>query len=447
MKSVEMAWSLALLMTVILICWISYACYRFIEATIASIPCEAFIILGVVCCASFGLIVSGGSIYIVRWMSYRSRHIFAKNGLYPHVYNGQGFVNLNEDGSQRIAALSSCKPSASVISKVAESWQQIGNQDPAMIPGPAAESKPTLTVEEVMNSNPKVSPHWLLIGSTGSGKTCASYGILSQLNQLHSCEFVITEPGGVNWGNQAKATKTVDIANVIIDINKEMERRQELLRKNDVDHVSELPNPLPYIVLVSEETDSVFDDLRLTDKALRTAAIIALRGIARMGRKAGVCLVAVSQSGTVDVFDSHVRKNLGNVLLFRSEHTVADAWRVGEKLNSLRAGMAYSVPHSDFVQFGYQQRPQLAQGAYQKAVQCDTPVVPFVPVLGGCSAVVQRLERGCEPDEQLAEQLRQLHQSGTSKTKLCEQVWGYKDGVVFGILNRILGVPSIQEVL
>jgi hypothetical protein len=242
----------------------------------------------------------------------------------------------------------------------------------------------------------------------------------------------------VNWGDQAAATKTVDIAKVIIDTQKEMERRQEILRANDVDHVSALPIPLKYLVLVSEETDSVFDDLRLTDKALRTAAIIALRSIARMGRKAGVCLIAVSTSGTVDVFDAHVRKNLGNVLLFRNEHTVAASWRIGEKLNGLPVGMAYSVAHEDFVQFDLKQRPQLAKCGHEKAVQCDTPVASVVPVVGGCSAVVPRLERGCEPDEQLAEQLRQLHKSGASKTKLCEQIWGYKDGVVFGILNKIL---------
>lgn len=248
----------------------------------------------------------------------------------------------------------------------------------------------------------------------------------------------------MNWGNQAKATATVDIANTIIGVQKEMERRQELLRNNDVDHVSALPNPLKYLVLVSEETDSVFDDLKMTNRGLRTAAIVALRSIARMGRKAGICLVAVSQSGTADVFDSHVRKNLGNVLLFRSEHTVADAWRVGEKLNALRAGMAYSLAHEDFVQFDLQERPQLAQGTFQKAVQADTQVVP---VECGFNAVVQRLERGCEPDEQLAEQLRQLYQKGVSKTKLCEQVWGYKDGVVFGILNSILGSPLNQEMV
>lgn len=443
MKSVEMAWSLALLMTVVLICWISYACYRFVETTIASIPCEVFIILGIVCCASIGLIVSGGSIYIVRWMSYRSRHIFARNGLYPHVYNGQGYVNLNEDGSQRIAALSACKPSASVISKVAESWQQIGKEDPALIPGPAAAPAP-LSVSEVMAFDPKISPHWLFIGCTGSGKTCASYQILSEFSRLHGCEFVICEPGGVNWGEQAKATKTAEIADVIIDVHEEMVRRQELLRQHDVAHVAELPEPLPCLVLVIEETDSVFDDLKLSDRTLRTHAMIALRGIARMGRKAGVCLVAVSTSGAADVFDSTIRKNLSNVFLFRNEHTVSESWRIGRKLNRLPVGMAYSIAHEDVVQFDRVNRPQLVSGWSPKPAWSGASGVPVAPVVAQSEASLPRLARGCEPDEQLAAQLRQLHQSGVSKTKLCKQVWGYKDDVAFGLLNGILGAGGVQ---
>jgi hypothetical protein len=445
MKSIEMAWSLALLMTVILICCIIYACYRFVETTIASIPCEAFIILGLVCCASLGFVVSGASVFAVRWMSYRSQQIFAKRGLFPHVYDGRVFVNLNEQGAQTMAALSAGgKPPAAVVSKM------LDRLDPALIPGPAAEPRPSLAVDEVMSFDPKTSPHWFLVGSTGSGKTSASYQILSQLKRLHGCEFVIAEPRAVNWGNQANATTIKSIAELIIEVKEEMERRQDLLREHDVDHITALPTPPPYRVLVAEELDTVFDDLKLADRGLRTAAIIALRSIARMGRKAGVCLVAVSTSGTSDVFDSSVRKNLSNVLLFRNEHTVAESWRIGQKLNGLKPGMAYSVAHSDFVQFDAVHRPQLVQKTSPQPAQCDSPVVPVVPVVaGGCDAVVPvvpRLERGCEPDEQLAEQLRQLVKSGLSKTKLCEQLWGYKDGAKLALLNSILAVDARQEV-
>ena len=140
-----------------------------------------------------------------------------------------------------------------------------------------------------------------------------------------------------------------------------MVERQALLRQYDVDHVQDLPEPLPYIVLVAEETESVLDDLRLTDRSTRDATIIALRSIARMGRKCGVCLVAVTQSGTTDVFDSHVRRNLSNVLLFRSQHTTGETWRVSQsvKLAELPTGAAWSVRHSSVVSFPRMARPAL----------------------------------------------------------------------------------------
>ncbi len=138
-----------------------------------------------------------------------------------------------------------------------------------------------------------------------------------------------------------------------------------ILRSNDADHASDLD--LPYLMLVAEETDTVLDDLRLTNREMRTATVIALRNIARMGRKAGVCLLAVSQSGTTDVFDAHVRKNLSNVILFRSEHTVAETWRVaGVRLSTLPAGTAYSVPHGALLSFPLTSRPRLP-------IWCDLP--------------------------------------------------------------------------
>lgn len=440
MKALEMAYGLALLVTVILVCCISYGCYRFVNLTISSIPYEALLLLGLTCCASAGAVVSGGALFVLRWLSARSRQIYAKNGLYPHVCDGMGgYVNLNEAGAQSIAALSACRPSAGTVGKIAETCRQIGSYDPALIPGPAAPAM--LTVEEVVSFDPRQTPHVLCIGSTGSGKTSATYQILSAMMNRHRCEFIVCELGGVNWGIQAMATKIEDIAKVIINADEEMGRRQELLRLHDVDHVSALPQPLPYKVIVLEEMDAVFDRLKLTNQAMRREVLVALRNIARMGRKAGICLVAVSQSGTTDAFDAQCRKNFGNVFLFHSEHTVSNAWQVGERLNNLPAGMAYSVAHGGFVQFGLSPRPQLVRNdscAAEESGNAVAPVDPVVPVVAQPEVSLPRLSRGCEPDEQLAEQLRQLHQSGVSKTKLCKAVWGYKDDVALGVLNGVL---------
>lgn len=302
----------------------------------------------------FVFLVIGGAVSIVRWMNLKSRAVHHNDGLFPVMYHSGQYVNVNHEHAQALAVMHSAgRATSSSVGKVLD-WQPTAPVPELPAPVPA------LTPSDVVDVDPRTSPHWLLVGSTGSGKTVASYRILSELTRRNPCQVTICEPGGVNWAGQATATNTRDIAQTIGDVHNELVRRQDLLRQADCDHVRDLPEPLPYVVLVAEETETVLDDLKLTDRATRDATIIALRSIARLGRKAGIILVAVTQSGTTDVFDSHVRKNIGNVLLFRSEHTVSEMWRLaGVRLSDLAPGWAYSVRHGAMVQFPMTARPTL----------------------------------------------------------------------------------------
>lgn len=426
MKALEMANSMALFVATTFVVAFCYVAYRISESVVESIPPVAFTIAGTTILFSFVAVIMAAARFIVDWMSIRARQIQPKGGLYPYMHDNGRYINLNEAGAQNLAVVASlAKLTPAVAQKLVE--KQFQEQVPAV-------DVKQIPQKQNMQLDLCITPHWLLIGTTGSGKTSASFEILSRIARMFDCQFVITEPGAVNWGAQAVATKTIEIAETIISVAEEMQRRQELLGKNDVDHVKNLPQPLPFLFLVTEETDSVLDDLRLIDREMRTKTIVAIRSIARMGRKAGVCMMAVSQSGTTDVFDSHVRKNMSNVLLFRSEHTVADAWRIGEKLGNLKPGEAFSLMHNDVVQFSNCQRPQLplfkpGKKATEKRDNCQLQAV---------GEELQRLERGEQPGQQLAAQLRQLYADGVSKTALCNKVWGYKDGTTFELLNNAL---------
>ena len=316
-----------------------------------------FVALELVLFGVFVFVVVGGAVAIVRWLNLRSRmiHPNESTALYPQMYHGPArYLDLNADKSQVVAALSSGRRASAAVTQRVLDWQ------PAPVPELPAPVAEPLTPSEVTAVDPRTSPHWLLVGSTGSGKTVASYRILSELTRRNPCQVTICEPGGVNWAGQATATNTREIAQTIADVHGELLRRQDLLRTADVDHVQDLVPPLPYVVLVAEETETVLDDLKLTDRATRDATIIALRSIARLGRKCGIVLVAVTQSGTTDVFDSHVRRNLSNVLLFRSDHGMAEMWRLpGVRLQDLPPGAAYSVRHSAVVSFPMTARPVL----------------------------------------------------------------------------------------
>lgn len=392
----------------------------------------------------FVFVVVGGAVAIVRWLNLRSRAVHpGATGLYPLQYHGGGYVNSNHEHAQALAVMHSAgRATSASVGRVLD-WQPAPVAEiPAPVPQP-------LTPSEVVDVDPRTSPHWLLVGGTGSGKTVASYRILSELTRRNPCQVVIAEPGGVNWAGQATATNTRDIAVAIGDVHGELCRRQDLLRAADVAHVQDLVPPLPYVVLVAEETETVLDDLRLTDRATRDQTIIALRSIARLGRKCGIVLVAITQSGTTDVFDSHVRRNLSNVLLFRSDHGMGEMWRLGGvRLQDLAPGTAYSVRHGAMVSFPMTARPVLPQLSQpvQPVVEKDGipvsnwPVQPaVVPVVDGSDPVVQRLEHGRQPDPTTAATMRRLYSEGWSKTRLCLEVWGYKDGVVWQYLDAALG--------
>ena len=401
-----------------------------------------FIALELLMFGAFVFIVAGGAVAIVRWMNLRSRSIHHRDGLYPLQYHGPaGYLDMNAPNSQLMAVMHmnrGARAGAASVNAV------LSQPEPVQLPAPVA----ALTPGDIVDVDPRVSPHWLLIGSSGSGKSNASYRILGDLVRRNPTEVVITEPGGVGWGAAATATDTRQIAQTIIDVQSELERRQSLLRAADVDHVQDLVPPLPYVVLVCEETETVLDDLKMQDRELRTATVIALRSIARLGRKAGVCLVAITQAGSLDVFDGHIRKNITNTLIFRSEHTVGETWRLGGvRLQDLAPGQAYSVRHSAVVSFPMTARPvlQLAQPL------CEAGGIPVdnwpttgrlqavAPVVDGSVPVVQRLDPGRQPDPTTAATMRRLYSEGWSKTRLCIEAWGYKDGVVWQYLDAALG--------
>ena len=303
----------------------------------------------------FGVVVFaliGGAVAFVRWLNLRSRAVHHDAGLFPIMYHGGGYVNVNEPQAQHLAVMHAAgRATSASVGKVLD-WQP----EPVQLPSVPA----MLTPGDVSSVDLRENPHFLLIGGTGSGKTTASYKLLGDLVRRNPTEVVITEPGGVNWSSQATATDTPSIARAIGDVHSELVRRQDLLRAADCDHVRDLPEPLPFVILVVEEAEATLDDLRLTDRATRDATVIALRNLARMGRKCGISLVVCTQSGTADLLDTHMRRNFGTVLLFRSEHTIPEMWRLkGVKLSDLPPGAAYSVRHGAMVSFPMTARPVL----------------------------------------------------------------------------------------
>jgi hypothetical protein len=188
-----------------------------------------------------------------------------------------------------------------------------------------------------------------------------------------------------------------------------------------------------------------------------------------MGRKPGVGLIAVTQAARTDVFDSHVRTNLANVLLFRNGQGTAEMFRVGDRVNlpTIPTGEAYSLAHGHRLAFPLTDRPRVqVSRLYKETIfqlpadaeadglgeddQPDSPgVVTLEPELEpqngrvyeaetAFSATVptvpvpaQRIESRRMPTPIEAARMRAHYARTHSKTAVCMTFYGYKNDDVW----------------
>jgi hypothetical protein len=73
-----------------------------------------------------------------------------------------------------------------------------------------------------------------------------------------------------------------------------------------------------------------------------------------------------------------------------------------------------------------------AKEFWEASAKCNPPEpeqqTPVTPLLGA----------GEEPSAIIAATMRTWHASGVSKNEICRRAWGYKDGAVWAILERVL---------
>ncbi|MEH1169086.1 FtsK/SpoIIIE domain-containing protein [Micromonospora sp. CPCC 205539] len=160
------------------------------------------------------------------------------------------------------------------------------------------------------------TPHWLVGGRTGAGKTVflldVLYGLAARYSpaelQLYLLDFKegvsFTEfvPTGrdPSWLPHARAVgiesdREYGLA-VLRELRRESQRRATALKRHGVTKLADLPrdNPLPRIVAVIDE----FHVLLAGNDALARESVDLLEELARKGRSYGVHLVLASQSMT-----------------------------------------------------------------------------------------------------------------------------------------------------
>lgn len=355
--------------------------------------------------------VAGVGAAVVRMLYVRSGTLHASKhtALYPAVRVSGGWQTFNEPGAQQFAALPQ-RPTAGLARALLGGMRATGGGAAPPIIDATAEpvEMPFDGAVDLVNR-----PHCILLGRTGSGKSTAGYAIAEAIRRRYRAEFVIAEPGGVSWGSQCAAADVRDIADVLSQAEQEMRRRQALLVAEDVQHITQLQSPPPFLVILLEELEDVLDSLKLISQGDAQRAKIALRNIAREGRKPGVCLLGITQFGKSDVLDSHVRHNMGQLFLFQNAANVGEMLRLpsGVRLDRLPVGTAYAFHSGRMVQFPRAARPMLPApaggtsqpilGAVRTGIPGETP--GFEPAQGGIPVCVPMPTM---PDEAITEAQR-----------------------------------------
>lgn len=183
------------------------------------------------------------------------------------------------------------------------------------------------SLEGTVGIDLKENPHSYIVGTTGSGKSVCTKGILTSLSntfrphevELYLCDLKMVELALFrNLKHTKKFVYTVpDTTEVIADLLKETKERYELFVQNEVTDIysyNELPNvkKLKYKVLFIEEIVILLEDK--SKKAMKL-----LKQLMAISRACGIFCFLTTQRPSSDIIDNVVKSLITNRIVFAVE--------------------------------------------------------------------------------------------------------------------------------
>lgn len=180
--------------------------------------------------------------------------------------------------------------------------------------------------EESISIDFSETPHLLIAGAAGSGKTEVIKSIISQGNLRENIRFNLVDYVGKSHGASEMLSETdvlmTNLDEFSVGVNKleeELEARYEQLSTAHVNHISELITPPPYEFLIIDNAQlSLINDYN-KKKSLIGARIAhltnQLKTLARRGRAAGIHVILSSQSISHKLIDAAFKAEFGARIL------------------------------------------------------------------------------------------------------------------------------------
>ena len=180
------------------------------------------------------------------------------------------------------------------------------------------------------------TPHVLIGGSSGSGKSVLMSLMLYQVLKKHMNLRLIDFKGGLDynrppWRGKCEIVTTIDRAISVLDeLVEELERRKELLFDAACQNVAvynlRTGASLPRIILGCDEVAELTDKSGLTNKEEKAKIdhiIGQLSTIARQGRALGIHLILATQRPDANVLPGQIKNNIDYRACGRADNTLA----------------------------------------------------------------------------------------------------------------------------
>lgn len=211
-------------------------------------------------------------------------------------------------------------------------WPEVLKWDRSKMPSRNAAAALGENRGQLIQNDFSVTPHLLLAGQTGSGKSVLLKCLMLQFFLKGWRVYLIDYKRGADYGRSWEdrcelVTEDEALLKLLEDVCAEMERRLELFHEKDCPNIdvcnSKCGAGMPRIAVCFDEVAEALEKssgMSREEKERKEKLSHLLSSIARLGRAAGIHLVLATQRGSAEVLSGQIRSNVQAVCGIANEN-------------------------------------------------------------------------------------------------------------------------------